>query len=97
LLQTSKPTPGKLIKNLLTLLTGAILLILGLVFSVVAITVIAVLGLLAWGYVWWKTRNLRQAMQQQSTGGRIIEGEATVLADEDSRIENSPPEKRPQP
>jgi len=65
--------------NVLALLTSAILLILGFMFSVVAIAVIAVLGLTVWGYLWWKTRKLRRAMQELAPEGQVIDGEAIVV------------------
>lgn len=72
-----------MLKNLLGLLTGAILLILGFMFSVVIISVIAVIGLGFWGYFWWKTRALRREMQanmpRQESDGQIIDGEAIVV------------------
>ncbi len=72
-----------MLKNLLGLLTGAILLLLGFMFSVVILSVIAVIGLGVWIYFWWKTRALRQAMQgnvpRQEPDGQIIDGEAIVV------------------
>jgi UPF0716 family protein affecting phage T7 exclusion len=72
-----------MLKNLLGLLTGAILLIMGFMFSVVILSVIAVIGLGFWGYFWWKTRALRREMQtnmpRQVSDGQIIDGEAIVV------------------
>lgn len=66
-------------KNVFALLTGTIALILGLMFSVVLLSVVAVLGLAIWGYVWWKTRALRQTMKQHAPDGHVIDGEAIVV------------------
>jgi hypothetical protein len=66
-------------RNVLALLTGAVLLILGFIFSVVLLVVVATLGLAAWGYLWWKTRTLRRAMREQAPDGQVIDGEATVV------------------
>ncbi len=66
-------------RTLFAFLAGAILLILGFVFSLVVFAVIVVLGLGVWGYLWWKTRKLRRAMQEQAQVGRVIDGEATVV------------------
>ncbi len=41
------------------------LLILGLTFSVVVFAVVAVAGLGAWAYIWWKTRKVRRAIREQ--------------------------------
>ena len=73
------PHKMNVFRNVLALLGGAILLILGFMFSVVVLAVIAVLGLAVWGYVWWKTRKLRRAMQEQSPDGQVIDGEAIVV------------------
>ncbi len=66
-----------LFRNVIALISGAILLVLGLLFSVVVLAVIAVLGLAIWGYLWWQTRKLRQAVRAQE--GRVIDGEAVVV------------------
>lgn len=66
-------------RNVLTLLAGTVLLVLGFMFSVLAIAVIAVLGLAIWGYLWLKTRNARRATQEQAPDGPIIDGEAIVI------------------
>ena len=66
-------------RNALALLTAAILLIVGFMFSLVVLAVIAVLGLAVWGYLWWKTRQLRRAMQEHAPDGQVIDGEAIVV------------------
>lgn len=79
--------PG-LLQKLLALLVGAVLLILGFMFSVVVLAVVAVLGAIGFGYFWWKTRALRKAMRErpQATifeeGQVIIDGEARVVEGE---------------
>ena len=60
-------------------MVGAILLVLGFMFSVVLLAVIAVIGLAAFGYFWWKTRGLRKAMRERSPTGQVIDGEAIVV------------------
>ena len=75
-------------RNVLALLTGAILLILGFLFSVVVLAVIAVLGLAVWGYLWWKTRKLRRTMQEHVPDGRVIDGEAVVVEEYRVRTKN---------
>ena len=64
------------------------MLILGFVFSLVVFAVIVVLVLALWGYVWWKTRKLRRAMQEQAPGGLVIDGEATVVEETPVRTKN---------
>lgn len=77
-----------LLQKLIALLVGAVLLILGFMFSVVVLAVVAVLGAIGFGYFWWKTRALRKAMRErpQATifeeGQVIIDGEARVVEGE---------------
>ncbi len=79
--------PG-LLQKLLALLVGATLLILGFMFSVVVLAVVAVLGVIGFGYFWWKTRALRKAMRERSPAAVfdeeavIIDGEARVVEGE---------------
>lgn len=77
------PNVGFLQKIVATLLAIA-LLTLGVMFSLVLLSVLAVAGLIAWGYLFWKTRALRKAMkeaavQQPASDGQVIEGEAIVV------------------
>lgn len=65
--------------KLLTFLVGVGMLILGVMFSLAVIAVVAVLGLVVFGYVLWKTRHLRKVMREQSAAGDVIEGEVIVV------------------
>lgn len=63
-----------------------ILLVLGFMFSVVILAVIAVLGVLGLGFLWWKTRAVRRAIREQMAASAhrqstVIEGEATVVTE----------------
>lgn len=88
-LQGAGKPPG-LLAQALRLLVVLVVLVLGFMFSLVAFAVLAVGGALAWGYFWWKTRKLRQKLQEQGytvpteapgtfrdrgTAGELIEGE----------------------
>lgn len=79
------PAGSGLIGRLIGLLAGVILLIAGVMFSLVILAVIAVAGLLAWSYFWWKTRKLRKAMRDLPPGGLVIDGEVVVVDDDESR------------
>ncbi len=46
-----------------------------LMFSVLLFSVILTVGTVAWGYLWWKTREQRKQMLKHPPGGQIIEGE----------------------
>lgn len=77
------------LKKLVTLVGGAVLLVLGLMFSVVVLTGIVIVGLMVWGYLWWRTRDIRRVLRQTQApidvpGGDVIEGEAVVV--EESRV-----------
>jgi hypothetical protein len=76
--------PG-LLEKILAVAGGAVLLVVGLMFSAVLFVVILVLGVLALGYFWWKTRELRKVMRERAPAGEeiidgdVIEGEVVVL------------------
>ncbi len=76
------------------------LLVVGFMFSLVALAVVAVLGVIIAGWFWWKTRALRQAAREQARhyrseqadrhnaangSGVIIEGEVVREPDEAPR------------
>jgi len=56
--------PGLLAK-LLSLVVGAALLVLLFTLSVLLFVALVGGGLMVWGYVWWKTRELRRQMREQ--------------------------------
>ncbi len=72
----------KLVK-LVGFVSMCVMLVLGLMFSMVLLFVVLVIGMLAFGYFWWKTRPLRQAMKahaaQAQPDGQVFEGEAVVI------------------
>jgi hypothetical protein len=67
-------TSGPLGKAL-TIATGAVLLVVGLLFSLLMLALAATTAVLILGYMWWKTRGQRRKMREQPSGGRIIDGE----------------------
>lgn len=82
MMMDTRREPGVLGKAI-ALVVGAVLFVLGLVFSVALLVVAAVLGVAAFGYFWWKTRALRKALRERrpatSPGGQVFEGEAVVI------------------
>lgn len=48
-----------------TAIAGAALLVAGFFFSLVILSVVAVVGLALWSYFWWKTRALRRQLCEQ--------------------------------
>ncbi len=55
--------PKSLLGKVLSLLLGATFLVLAVMFSVIALTIVALGGVIFAGWFWWKTRALRKAMQ----------------------------------
>jgi hypothetical protein len=65
--------------------TGAVLVVLGLAFSLVFVAVAAVGAVAVWGYLAWKTRALRRTLNDargSATGPNVIEGVAVKLPDD---------------
>lgn len=71
-----------LLSNVLAFAASAVLVVVGLVFSLLILAIAATVALGILGYLWWKTRALRRRMRERPPGGRVIEGE--VIRD-DSR------------
>jgi hypothetical protein len=77
------PTGNKVLKKILGVIVGIGAMVIGLMFFMVAFSVIVVVALLVWAYFWWKTRKLRSAMRAQQAAspasGNVFEGEAVVV------------------
>lgn len=88
------PESGPLAK-LFSVILGAALLVVGFMFSLVVMSVAVVVGLVVWGWFWWRTRRLRQALRagpSQSDGGpsgEVIDGEAVVVEERITRVISS--------
>jgi Flp pilus assembly protein TadB len=75
--------PASLAGRLLGFAGAVIAAVLAFMFSIAALAVVAVVGTLLGGWLWWKTRAVRRQMhdamqaqaQQRPPGGHIIEGE----------------------
>lgn len=89
--------PGPLAKALALLIT-AVLLVLGFMFSLLVLAFVAAAALLAWCYLWWKTRELRRRRREQAptvaaredrAGGSVFEGEAVRVDDAEGGSGNS--------
>lgn len=97
----TQPQAPSLLGKILAFIIGTGVLVLAFMFSLVALAVIAVVGLMVWGWLWWKTRAIRQQMREQGplapdfgagsagsgTSGRIIEGEVIVSEETPARPE----------
>ena len=76
-----------MLRNFLSLLIGIVFLILGVMFSVVALAIVAILGLAFGAYLTWKKRKLGSVLKQQTMDNQVIEGEATIVEDDVSRTD----------
>lgn len=107
-IQNQSQNPGML-EKVLTVLVGSLVLVAAFMFSLVILAVAVVLGLMIWGYFWWKTREIRQMMreqreqqqsqprQQPAPGGHVIEGEAIVVEENHEQTQATKPQSRPSP
>ena len=57
--------PQGVFARVLTAIVGVVVLIGAAMFSLVFLAVIAVAGLIFWGYFWWKTRAIRAQIEEQ--------------------------------
>lgn len=80
----TSPGGASLFSKVIAGLAGLGLLVLGVMFSLVFLAGFAVIGILLWAYLWWKSRALRAAMREQAAQaeaaqGAVIDGEAVVV------------------
>jgi membrane associated rhomboid family serine protease len=73
--------------TVLTFASAVVLLVVAFMFSLLAFAILGIVGLLVWGYLWWKTRELRRQMREQPPGGRVIEGEAIHDVESHDKVE----------
>jgi hypothetical protein len=71
---TATNLPNPLRKMVVFVLT-VVLIGLVFMFSMVVLAIILVAGAIAWGYLWWKTRELRKQMRNFPPRGVVMEGE----------------------
>lgn len=82
---TNAAPQTSLLGKAVTLVTAAVLLVLGFMFSLVLVAVVAVVGLAVGAWFFWKTRHLRKAMRDAAAArkpapqGHVIEGESVVV------------------
>ncbi|NTV71241.1 MAG: hypothetical protein HGA71_13990 [Azonexaceae bacterium] len=88
--------PGPLAKVVAFVLSAAFM-VLAFMFSLVALAVVAVLGVALGGWLWWKTRTLRKQMQQMREAAQQMAQDQPVRNDqviEGEFIREVPPEQR---
>jgi uncharacterized protein (DUF58 family) len=77
--------PGRVLAFLL----GCVALVAAFMVSVLALAVVAVLVVLAVGYLWWKTRDLRRQLRENPPGARVVD--VTLFATGIDRSCGKPP------
>ncbi len=96
--QFRQGTPPGPVAKLAAFVLSVAFMVLAFMFSLVALAVVAVAGVMLGGWLWWKTRALRKQMQEMrdaQTMGRpqqparsdqVIEGEFIREAGPDQRL-----------
>jgi ABC-type bacteriocin/lantibiotic exporter with double-glycine peptidase domain len=84
---------SSLLSKVVRILITIVLIGLTLMFSVLLFVVILTVGAIVWGYLWWRTRDLRRQMRAHPPNdvvmkGEVIEGE--VIRSEVNRISEKP-------
>lgn len=91
----SAARPPSLLQKVLGVVVAGAIFVVMLMFSMVAFAAVAAVGLVVWGWLWWKTRELRKQMRSARThppggphppGGLVLEGEVIreVRGDDDA-------------
>lgn len=97
-----KPSqPAGLLQKIGAIIATVVIFGLALTFSVMFFAVVLAAGVVIWGYVWWRTRELRKVMREaqaqaarggarsdtgrDTASGLIIEGEVIREVREDDR------------
>ncbi|MDP2693591.1 MAG: hypothetical protein Q8O58_01805 [Gallionella sp.] len=89
--------PPSLLRKVAGFAVTVALVGLVLMFSALLFMAILIAGTIAWGYLWWRTRDLRKQMRKHPSGGmnmesevirgEVIEGEVIRVADSGYRDE----------
>lgn len=78
--------PPSLLQKIVAFLVTLTVFGLALMFSVLLFAVVATVGVVAWAYLWWRTRELRRRMRTHPPGGGVvIEGEVIREVDDSER------------
>lgn len=76
-LHARPPKPVGLLQKIAAVVVGAVVFGLALTVSMMFLAVVVAVGIVVWGYLWWKTRDLRKAMRDAQTGARSTAGGAS--------------------
>jgi O-antigen/teichoic acid export membrane protein len=75
-LRRNAAQPPTLWRKIVAFVVTVALVGVALMFSVLLFVVVATVGLVAWGYLWWRMRELRKTMRESPPPGSVvIEGE----------------------
>ncbi|NJD34289.1 MAG: hypothetical protein FIA96_05545 [Betaproteobacteria bacterium] len=91
---TKATPPTGPLGQILALMAGVIMLVLGFMFSIVLLAVFVAVGLMLGAWFFWRTRHLRKAMREAGpmrnppAEGDVIEGEAVII--EEYRVSGKP-------
>lgn len=64
-----------LVSKVAKIVVSVALIGLALMFSALLLMVIVTVGVIAWGYLWWRTCDLRRQMRKHPPSDIVIEGE----------------------
>lgn len=93
--------PPGLLQKVIAVFATALIFGLAMMASVVLFAVVLSVGTVAWGYLWWKTRKLRQQMRAQADGRQssseqgemVIEGEVIRVVEISSATDEDPQQR----
>ena len=89
--------PQGLFARIVAFLLSAALLVVGFMFSLAALAVVAVIGVGFAGWLWWKTRAIRRQMRAAQAGMRTASprtGADDIIEGEFVREPLTPPERQ---
>ena len=66
---------SNLLNKVAKIVVSVVLIGLALMISALLLIVIVTVGAMAWGYLWWRTRDLRKQMRKYSPDQVVVEGE----------------------
>lgn len=86
----SPTQPRTFLQKLVTTVAAVGVFAVALMFSVFLFAAVLTVGLAAWAYLWWKSRDLRKQMREQQARrqaeeGLVIEGEVIREVDTSAR------------
>ena len=95
--QFRQSTPRGPLAKLAAFVLSAVFLVLAFMFSLVALAVVAVVGVALGGWLWWKTRAMRKQMKEMREAAQKMGGQQPMHSDqviEGEFIREVPPAQR---